>query len=190
MLALGSHASEEMYNAPLHTGDSFFRTAFDLIKPFNLARGYVRSEAGKTICGVASLTSSRIASSTHLEAATFEAGMWHHQATSVSVHTKGGALVLRHPSIEASVRGSSVEWNRRSSAEEDGNPLWLWGTLNRPVKQPHQFDQAISTQGWNISLLDSTHIKVGGSTFKVVPPLDLSKPSLALNAEEGSLTLI
>jgi len=190
MLALGSHASEAMYNAPSHTGDSFFRTAFDLIKPFNPARGYVRSDAGKTISGVASLTRSRIASSAHLEAVTFEAGMWHHQATSVSVHTKGGALVLRHPSIEASVRGGSVEWHRRSSAQEDGNPLWLWGALNRPVKQPHQFDQAISTQGWNISLLDSTHIQVGMSTFKVAPPLDTSKPTLDLNAEEGSLTVI
>ena len=189
MLALGPHIGKELDEPLLHVEDTTFRTAFELVKPFDPARVTVSRKTTNTISQVATITRNKAGKPFHLEVSNFTEGVWHHQATSASVHTKGGALILRHPSIEAKVINDSIEWSPKT-IQEDGNPLWLWGGLSRPDMGTRCTNPLIITEGWNVKRLDKSHIQVGGITFMITSPFSLDESALRLQSTEGSLTAV
>lgn len=64
-----------------------------------------------------------------------------------------------------------------------------YGGFKKTMKQ-HLYNETISTQSWNLSILDHSHIEVGGKVFLFTPKMDTSNPNLLLSAREGFIKLI
>ena len=187
-LALGKYAEPEKVQPWFHREDQSFQRAFELIKPFDISRTRSINSFKNNITDLAKFTRTKNLNNCYIEAVTYEVGTWHHQATSASIHTKNGALILRHPQIETTFQNETLYW-RQNGSLEDGKPAWLWGDLKKPMKQ-HLYNETISTQSWNLSILDYSHIEVGGKVFLVTPKMDTSNPNLLLSAREGFIKLI
>jgi len=176
------------YNPEQHLGDRSFKEIYKIINPFDPKRVAKVRPRSMTIKGVAEITSSYLSRDLHLGAANYNPDSWHHQSTNATIHTKGGALTLRHPSIKTEINNNVISWSSNNT-QESGNPHWLWGSLTRPEKSKITTGN-IKAQGYNISLLDPTHIKISSTTLLVNPPVIINGDSITLNPSEGSITIL
>ena len=189
LLAINPFKTLKSYNPKNHLSDQSFKDIFTMISPFDQGRVYKNESTNTKISGVATLTLNSVLEPVRLGGANFTQGAWHHQAVSASIHSDRGALILRHPSISTKVSECTIQW-QKVDTNQNGFPKWLWGSLPLPTNKDKLRIGNINTQGWNISLLDPTHIKVGSAILLSSSPVFVSGDSFNLNANEGSLTLI
>jgi len=189
LLALNPANLMKSYNPPYHLKDKSLKGIFDLVKPYTPENLEKKNRNTVNILGVANLSLNSPSQSVVLGAANFTPGSWHHQAVSGSIHVKGGALILRNPSMRTILDKDALKWDI-SGEGETGFPQWLWGTLPPPNSAFCPNRNEVELEGWNISLIDSTHLKVGSEIFFASKPVIKVRDKYIINGSEGSLTLL
>ena len=188
LLAVNPTKLMKSYNPPYHLADKSLKGLFDLVKPYT-PENSEKININRNISGVANLSLNSPSHSVRFGAANFTTGSWHHQAVSGSVHVKGGALMLRKSDIHTSIKNHTLQWYI-SGEQETGFPQWLWGTLLPPKLTLSPNRDEVELEGWNISLIDSTHLKIGSEIFLSSKPITSVGEKFVIKGFEGSLTLL